>query len=61
MLAVDDELQDLHDDSDTDAPIQQDLTPRDAGRGEVVERVRYPEEEHGKGREGERAVWTARE
>jgi hypothetical protein len=38
MLAVDDELQDLHDDSDTDAPIQQDLTPRDAGRGEVVER-----------------------
>jgi hypothetical protein len=45
MLAVDDELQDLHDDSDTDAPIQQDLTPRDAGRGEVVERV----------------VWTARE
>jgi hypothetical protein len=45
MLAVDDELQDLHDDSDTDAPIQQDLTPRDAGRGEVVER----------------AVWTARE
>jgi hypothetical protein len=34
MLAVDDELQDLHDDSDTDAPIQQYLTPRDAGREE---------------------------
>ena len=34
MLAVDDELQDLHDDSDTDAPMQQYLTPRDAGREE---------------------------
>ncbi len=38
MLAVDDELQDLHDDSDTEAPIQQYLTPRDTGGGEVVER-----------------------